>query len=106
MGEDIRELWAALVPEADDAPVRSAPRRGFCVCRNYVVDHRVRRVFCRECGEEVPAFDALARFARDLERHERLRDAAHAAARDAQQKLDDLKRQIRNAKAQLRRYAK
>lgn len=89
----------------DDAPVRTrkAKRAPFCRHLQVELDHNVRRVFCADCKAEVPAFDALHMLAHEFERWTDHRDRAEREARAAQTTLDDLKRQVRNAKAQLRR---
>jgi hypothetical protein len=89
-----------------DAPVRTRPRRpGKRLCLHYRVelDHDVRRVYCRDCEQEVDAFDALTLLARDFERWTVSRDRAHRETRQAQAILDEVKRELRNAKARRRR---
>lgn len=88
----------------EDAPLRR--RRGrtrFCLHRRLELDEEARRVYCSDCEAEIPAFDALVKFSREFERWVIARDRARAEAVRASERLADLKRQERNAKARLRR---
>lgn len=92
-----------------DAPLRKRPRdyTELCAafCKRIELDGETERAYCSDCGKEVPLFKALEQLAADFERYITLRDAAKTEARHARVELDDLKRQIRNAKATLRRAA-
>lgn len=97
-----------LFPTDDDAPVRSRESDveeavRFCRHLHVELDHEARRVYCRGCGREVPAFSYLATLAFDFERHSRSRDHAQREAERARRDLDDVKRQVRNAKSRLAR---
>lgn len=92
----------------EDAPLRKRPRdpsKRLCMHQRLELDQDVRRVYCKDCESEVDLFDALVKFARDFERHVEHRDRAKHEARRAQERLTDIKRQVRNAKAQLRRVS-
>lgn len=104
MSESNVTLTLVLGEAGDDAPVRSRPRKaGYCGHRRVELDGTARRVYCRDCGDEVDAWETLSMLAAEPERWERHRETARADAKRAQAELDDLKRRVRNAKAQLRR---
>lgn len=89
-----------------DAPVRTRPRPPFCAHRSTELDVEARRVYCRTCGREVPAFDAMLELAREFERWLEQRDAAKREARRYQAELEDVKRELRNAKSRRRAQRK
>lgn len=74
-----------------------------CRHRRVELDGQARKVLCSECGAERDPFDALLVIADNLDRYKdwgaRYKREATAAAAE----LEDLKRQVQNAKAQLRR---
>jgi FtsZ-binding cell division protein ZapB len=89
----------------DDAPVRARPRerpRKFCRCVRFELDEGDRRVYCRDCGKEKPAFDALMVFRHEFEKWKETRDRAKSEAKGAQARVEELKREERNIKARLR----
>lgn len=65
-----------------------------------------RRVVCADCEEEVDAFAALQTIAHGIERYTDARDRAKAEARRANDELEAVKRELRNAKARLRRASR
>lgn len=67
------------------------------------MDAQARRVYCRDCGSEVPAFDHLEVLARAHEAYLDARNEAQRQAVRAREQLESLKRQIVNAKSRLRR---
>lgn len=87
----------------DERPLSSAPERSYCRHDRAQLDEEARRVHCRDCGCELEAFAVLLQLARASERYIRQRDHAAREARQVQQRVQDLKRQERNAKARLRR---
>lgn len=95
----------SLFPEAEegDEPLTKRPKQGFCWHRKFSLDGEAQRVYCRDCGREVPAFEALDTFAKEYQRHIDHRERAKREANSEQEKLEDVKRQVRNEKAKLRR---
>lgn len=75
------------------------------VCRHLRVklDERTRKVLCAECDAERDPFDALLVLADNLDRYKHWRARYKRERTAAAAELEDLKRQVRNAKAQLRR---
>lgn len=89
-----------------DAPVTTRPRdrsKGFCQHARVELDTDVRRVYCRDCGDEVPAFDHLLWLARHFERYVSRVKEAKREAEMRERSLEEVKREERNAKARLRR---
>lgn len=91
-----------------DAPVRTRRLEmgSHCLHKSVELDHDAHRVFCRACKREVDAFDFLAGLAREWERYESWVRSHKRAARHAEDELDNIRRQLRNGKAQLRRLTK
>lgn len=91
-----------------DAPMRTKERKpGEPYCFNHErrveLDVSARRVYCRDCGEEVPAFDYIERLARDFERYlYRMKEAAREAKR-REARVEELKRDEANTRARIRR---
>jgi hypothetical protein len=97
-----------LFPERDltdgDRPVATeSPRPLYCGHRRTRLESSSRRVFCRDCGREVDPYDVLAGIAHEVERWIGYRKEAERRAREAQERLDVLLREERNAKARARR---
>jgi len=89
-----------------DPPVSTRardPDKRYCRHRSAELDTTARRVYCRACGDELDAFEYLLDLARNWERYDRTVKDAKARAKSATKELDDLRRQVRNAKAQRRR---
>jgi hypothetical protein len=105
---DLIELFPGKKGEQSDqeAPVRTCGRdlEAEPSCRHMRVElhHESRRVYCVDCGREVPAFDHLIKLAGEWEKYKHHRDRARADAKRAQARLDDIKRQEANAKSRLR----
>lgn len=95
----------SLFPEADegDEPLTKRPKQGFCWHRRFSIDMEAQRVYCRDCGREVPAIEALDTFGKEYQRHIDHRERAKREANAEMEKLEALKRQVRNEKAKLRR---
>jgi hypothetical protein len=89
--------------EGGDAPVRLRRPEGFCAHRHSELDGASRRVYCRDCGVEVDPFTVLEKLANDYESFRVARDRMKADAKRASQELEGVKRELRNAKARLRR---
>jgi hypothetical protein len=104
MSEDGGEVRPLFPAEGDDAaPVRSLPRPPYCGHRRFELDREARRVYCRDCGREVPAFEALELFSHEYDRWAQTRNRAEREARLAEARLEELARRERNAKARVRR---
>lgn len=86
----------------DDRPLSSAPREPFCAHRRTELRNSERRVYCRACGREVPAFDVLSDLCRDWERFIEGRQEAERRRAVALANLEDLLRDERNAKGRIR----
>jgi hypothetical protein len=93
-----------------DAPLRTKdprhdPGKRYCMSheRRVELDVRARRVYCRDCGEEVPAFDYIERLARDFERYLSRMKEARRETEYREKKVEDLKREEANARARIRR---
>lgn len=98
-----------LVPKGDeDAPVRRKrdPQKRWCAHWHTSLNETARRVYCRDCDAELDAFDVLLMLSQHWERYESSRDDMKAQAKRAQAELEDLKRKVRNAKAQVRRASR
>lgn len=106
---DVVPLFPGADQTDDDAPVRNKPRTspvaGGCIgpCLKVELDGDARRVYCRVCGNETPAFDYLTNLAREFERYTGSRKEAQRRAKVAQANLDELERKERNAKARVRK---
>lgn len=86
-----------------DPPIRRRTRTSFCAHRHSELDESARRVYCADCKEEVDAFGVLLNLARHRERYVGSIKRARSDARQAGQRLDEVKRMERNARARLRR---
>jgi hypothetical protein len=103
-GAEIVELPTGYTGAPDDVPVRRhRPELAHCLHRLTRLDVDAHRVYCRDCDAEVDPFGVLVQLAGAVERWENARDRAHADAKHAAAELAEIKRQLRNAKAQLRR---
>ena len=89
--------------EDDDAPVHRGDRPPFCMHRKVRLDEQARRLYCRECDQEVPAFDFVKTLASDWDRYVRHRKEAQRRAEAAHIRLDEILRLERNARARLKR---
>jgi hypothetical protein len=88
-----------------DPPLRrrrdQQPR--FCRHKSLELDTEARRVYCVDCDQEVPAFDALLNFERYYDRYVSTCRRAQREAEAAEERLEELKREERNTKARIRR---
>ena len=100
---EIVELRPGFDAEDDDRPLKSVPRPS-PYCSHYRTELRSeeRRVYCRDCGREIPAFDVLQTLARSHERWINQRREAERRAKVAAAALEALSRRERNAKARVR----
>src|SRR5579862_4512772 len=86
-----------------DAPVVRRPRAKFCRHHRFQLDGGSRRVYCGDCEQEVDAYEALDIMANMFERVNGRYKRAAIEARRIEVRLEELKRQERNAKARVRR---
>lgn len=106
-GGDVVQLFsgegdrAAPITAKPHDPSKPRPRQ--CKHRRTEIDGQHRRLVCRDCGELVEAFDFLLKLTEEDGRWREARDAAKRSAGLAQQRLKDLHREEKNAKARLRR---
>lgn len=92
-----------LRPDVDDAPLRTKPKAAWCPHARLRLDTGAKRAYCAKCSEEIPPFDALLSLAQDFERYVNTRAEAARQATVEQERLEDLRRRIRNARSVLRR---
>jgi len=109
MGENEEEavvlpLFAAGTD--DEAPLLMKAKPDWCRHARTEVDGEARRVYCRDCKREVPAFDVLQRLAKSHDRFVSSRDTAQREARVLRGELENLKREERNVKARIRNAKK
>lgn len=70
------------------------------------LDGQAERVYCRDCGTEVPAFKALESLARAGERYIAHRLEAERRWKVVSESLRDLEKRERNAKSRVRNWTK
>lgn len=88
----------------DDPPLVRRPRDRRCSHnQRFEVSETTRRVYCGDCDQEVDAIDVLLNLARRRERLVHAAKSAKAEARRVEARLEDLKREERNARARLAR---
>lgn len=90
----------------DDMPVRDKPDQDRCFRHGWQseLDEKKERAYCSECGDEVPLFEVLKHIASQPERYVATRKRARSDAKAALAELEDVQRQVKNAKAQRRRW--
>lgn len=104
-GAEVIQLRPGQDQTDDDRPLATGPRPDrYCGHRRTELANEERRVYCRDCGREVPAFDVLKMLASDTERWISHRREAERRAKVAQGHLDDLLRDERNAKSRRRTW--
>jgi hypothetical protein len=97
------ELRVIAGEAEEDAPVKVRRRERFCRHHRFQLDATARRVYCGDCEGEIDAFDALKILADMFERVNGRYKHASAEAKRVEARLQELKRQERNAKARVRR---
>lgn len=86
-----------------DSPVKHRPKPpGFCLHKSIALDDEKHKVFCRECDEEIDAYAALDRLARDWQRYQDAIKYAEREAHETEVRLAKVKRDLTNAKSRLR----
>lgn len=85
----------------EQRPVAKDPREPWCSHKRVRLSE-ARRVYCRDCKREVPAFDVLEDLAHDWERYMHTREDAQKRSKTAQANLIELLRLERNAKSRVR----
>jgi hypothetical protein len=80
--------------------------RRLCRCKKLIIDDHERALYCASCGRHFDPFDHI--MARVRESAAMVPELSHRKreGKKLRDELDDLKRKIRNAKAQLRRVEK
>lgn len=107
-GAEIIDLFPGAEKTDADAPLRTRPRdpdarEVYCRHLRLELDMKPRRVYCRDCAQEIPAFDALNTLRGEWESYVTARRTAKRQARAANERLAELQRQERNVKARVRR---
>ena len=74
-------------------------RKPWCGHYHASVDRSARKVWCRDCGIDLDPIDTLVQVARKGDMYLRMRDETRALTA----KLEELQRQVKNAKAQRKR---
>lgn len=100
---DIIPLRPSREAIENDAPLRSKEARSYCRHRRFEMDEDARRVYCRDCEEEVPAFDVLEIYRREFDMWMRRLKEARREAKLREENLAEIMRQEANAKSRLRR---
>lgn len=99
-----------LFPEVDedDAPVKARPPEPkACRHRHVELDPDARRVYCRDCEQEVPAFDALMMFSGEgFDRWKQTREHLQRDVQRLRGQLEQAERDERNTKARARNAKK
>lgn len=96
--------WERLERLQDEAGVLHRVTKGYrCEHLHVRLDDTAHRVYCRDCDAEVDAYDFLTRLQGEWQRWVNCRKSAETQARHAQERLDELLRQEKNAKARMRR---
>lgn len=99
------ELRPGQDADDDARPLATSPRPDtWCQHRRTELNGESRRVFCRDCGREVPAFDVLQDLCRDWERYIEGRREAKRRCDVAEGNLEAMLRDERNAKARRRNW--
>ena len=102
---EVVELFQGAEKVDHETPIRNRdrdPEKRYCRHMRVELDEGARRCYCRECGEEVPAFDFLLKLSDEWHRYENSRKEAKRLAERAKEKLEDTERRERNAKGRLR----
>lgn len=78
-------------------------RKGWCGNEQFEIDEKGRSVKCMKCDRSVDPIDALITIAREWDRFRQELVHYGVETKKAREVLEDLQRQVRNAKAQIRR---
>lgn len=101
--DNVREL-RPRDPDAQPITRRRPPKaKRFCPHHHVEVDERHRELVCQDCGSDVDPFDFLSYMAHSIDKYTEYTARAKRDAEHAERELADVKRRLRNAKAQLRR---
>lgn len=106
MGDEDNVISIETARDADGLPLAPAGKRPHCIHRCVLVDEHSRTMKCKQCGASINPFDHCVRFAREWEVLGRTVKNLSAKKVVLLKDLDDLDRQIRNAKARVRRAKK
>jgi hypothetical protein len=85
--------------------VITAKRKLTCLQERILVDEQNRRVHCGKCGREIDPIEALMILARDPDRWKEWIEQTRQQRDKGEAELLELKRQVANAKATLRRIS-
>ena len=102
----VTDLTRRRKAREDGAPITR--RRDYSkTCRHLqaVVDDVARTVTCDDCGAELDPIAVLESLAQNHDRYAAARDRAKQEAKQAEERLAELRRQEKNAKARARRRA-
>jgi hypothetical protein len=104
MADEVVDLFKGAEKSDHAAPVRDkeTERQRYCGHRRVELDKQARRVYCRECGVEVPAFDFLESLSNEWHRMVDARKEARRLADLSKDRLADLERREANCKSRLR----
>jgi hypothetical protein len=88
--------------EAESAPL-TLDRKRWCGHNRTRLDGEARRVWCRDCGEEVDAFTVLSGIAADTTRLITNRDHLRAQIASLEERVEEKKRELRSLTGKVRR---
>ena len=94
--DDLLSLWMASDPLTREETAH-------CNHRRFNLNTESRRVYCRSCKQEIDPFTALLVFTNEWTYYKDTLEREQAELKKTRERLDDLKRQERNAKARLTR---
>lgn len=82
---------------------KKTPDGSFCRCRSVELCEHTRTITCSACGKVIDAFDYLAKWANEGGSAREAIKNLQIQRQISQAELDDLNRQIKNARATLKR---
>jgi len=95
--DDLLEAWKK------SEPILEQMASVFCHHRRFNIDTSSRRVYCRDCGQEVDALSALMVFTTEWSHFESGLERMRSQKEELSARVEELKREERNAKARLAR---
>jgi hypothetical protein len=101
-GAIVRLPWDGAAGGLEDVPL-TRERHRWCAHRSVRLDPTARRVYCKACGREVDAFEALQTFAAEYDRHAVAVDSLRREEQERHAAIEGLKRERANLQAQIRR---
>lgn len=107
---DLPEILARVASEQDqldqDVDNEIAVRPvygGYCPHKRANINHGMRQLVCRDCEADLDPFDFLHRLTQEADRWRQARIHAQQRARAAEDRLQEILRLERNARARLKR---